>query len=199
MQNLPSGPCVGLLLAAGRGRRFDPTGRHDKLRQVLPDGRTVAGTAAENLLAAVPHVVAVLRPDAAALALDLKRLGCEILICENADDGMAASLVAGLAHTANASGWVIALADMPCVQPATLRALIAALGLGAAITVPICHGRRGNPVAFGPTYLPDLLRLQGDQGARSLLQQFAVTEIPVDDPGVHQDIDAPADLQRHVS
>lgn len=190
---------MGLLLAAGRGRRFDPTGRHDKLRELMPDGRTVAVTSAENLLRAVPRVVAIVRPHASALALELMRIGCEILICENADDGMAASLVAGLGHTASASGWVIALADMPYVQTATIGALVAALERGADIAVPTCRGRRGNPVAFGPTHLPDLLRLDGDQGARSLLKQFAVTDIPVDDPGVHQDIDAPADLQRLAS
>lgn len=199
MQNSPSGSCVGLLLAAGRGRRFDPAGEHDKLRQLLPDGRTVAATAAANLLRGVAHVVAVVRLDAPQMAQELAGLGCEILACENADDGMAASLVMGLAHTANAGGWVIALADMPWVLPATIRVLITAIDQGADIAVPICRGLRGNPVAFGPAHLPHLLQLEGDQGARSLLKKFAVTEVMVDDPGVHRDIDTPTDMQRLVS
>ncbi len=199
MQNPSSGQLVGVLLAAGRGRRFDPTARHDKLCQVLPDGRTVAGAAAANLLAAMSHVVAVVRPGEAPLARELARLGCEILTCDNAADGMAASLAAGLSHTAGAAGWVIALADMPCVQAATIDALVAAIGQGAGIAVPTYQGVRGNPVAFGAAYLPQLLQLDGDEGARSLLKKFAVTEIVVDDAGVRQDVDTPADLERLAS
>lgn len=199
MPNSPSGPCVGLLLAAGRGRRFDPSGERDKLRQTLADGRTVATAAAANLLMAVSRVVAVVRPDALSLARELAELGCEIVTCKNADDGMAASLVTGLAHTADAAGWVITLADMPYVKPATIGALVAAIDRGAAIAVPTHHGLRGNPVAFRPIHSLQLLQLEGDQGARSLLKKFDVTEVAVDDPGVHQDIDAPEDLQRQVS
>lgn len=195
MHNLPSPPCVGLLLAAGRGRRFDPAGGRDKLLQLLPDGRTVVATAAANLLAAVATVVAVVRPDAPLLTRELEALGCEMLTCKNADDGMATSLTNGLTHTANATGWVVALADMPYVQPATISALVAALAQGADIAVPTYHGLRGNPVAFGPTHLPQLLRLAGDEGARSLLQHVTVTEVMVDDPGIRHDIDTPADLR----
>ena len=165
----------------------------------MPDGRSVAGTAAANLLAAMPHVVAVVRSAESPLALELAHLGCEILPCENADDGMAASLVAGLTRTAEAAGWVIALADMPCVKPATISALIAAIGQGAEIAVPIHQGLRGNPVAFGRVHLPQLLQLDGDEGARSLLKRCIVTEVPVDDPGVQQDVDTPADLKRLTS
>ena len=187
---------MGLLLAAGRGRRFDGTGERNKLRQLLPDGRMVAAAAAANLLAGVHRVVAVVRADAHLLADELTTLGCETIICDHADDGMAASLVTALTHTADAGGWVIALADMPHVKPATVAALAAAVRAGADIAVPTCRGQRGNPVAFGPLHLPQLLALAGDCGARRLLQQSVVTEIAVDDPGIHQDIDDPADLQR---
>lgn len=198
MKNSPSRSCVGLLLAAGRGRRFDATGVRDKLHQRLPDGRTVGAAAAANLRAGVHRVVAVVRADNRILASEFAALGCETIVCENADDGMAASLVTALAHTADAGGWVIALADMPHVRPATVDALVAAISAGADIAVPTHRGQRGNPVAFGPVHLPQLLRLEGDCGARKLLQDFPVTEIAVDDPGVHQDIDAPADLHRHL-
>ncbi len=33
---------VGLLLAGGRGERFDPNGKRNKLLASLPDGRPVA-------------------------------------------------------------------------------------------------------------------------------------------------------------
>lgn len=185
---------VGILLAAGRGRRFDPRGEQDKLLQTLPDGAGVAATAAKHLLAVLPTVVAVVRADNQELARQLREVGCEVTFCANADDGMAASLVHALSHAREAHGWIIALADMPYVQPATIRSLADAIDRGAQIAVPTCQGERGNPVAFERSHLPGLLRLQGDEGARRLLRSHPVTEVASDDPGIRQDIDTLADL-----
>jgi molybdenum cofactor cytidylyltransferase len=108
---------------------------------------------------------------------------------------MASSLVHGLRQSpADCAGWVIALADMPYVQPESIAAILTALQNGADIAVPVCQGRRGNPVGFSRRYLPQLLALTGDQGARALLNMYPVTEVPVNDPGIFQDIDIPEDL-----
>ena len=187
-------PCIGLLLAAGSGTRFDPSGERNKLAQPLADGRTMAATAAANLLAVLPRVVAVVRPGASALAFDLAQVGCEVIVCEHAAAGIASTLVRGLTHTIEAPGWIVALADMPLVQPATITALSEALAQGADIVVPTYHGVHGNPVAFARTHLAYLLKMHGDEGARSLLKKFFVTEIIVEDPGVRRDVDTPADL-----
>jgi molybdenum cofactor cytidylyltransferase len=50
-------------------------------------------------------------------------------------------------------------------------------------------------VAFSRRHLPQLLALHGDEGARSIVKQHAVVEVPVHDPGIFRDIDSPADLQ----
>lgn len=186
---------VGILLAAGKGSRFDPTGAQDKLQQPLAHGGLVAASAAKNLLAVLPMVIAVVRPRSEQLASALQALGCEVTVCPTADDGMAASLVHALSHLREAQGWVIALADMPYVRPATIRSLADAVRRGAQIAAPVYQGRRGNPVAFGRVHLDALLQLRGDEGARRLLQAFPVVEITVDDPGVVQDIDTADDLR----
>lgn len=185
---------AGILLAAGRGLRFDPSGAEDKLMQTLANGETVALAAARNLLAALPTVLAVVRPGADALAAQLRASGCEVTECANAAQGMGASLVHALLRTRNAAGWIIALADMPYVQAATSLALIDAIRHGANIALPTCGGRRGNPVAFGRMHLPELLQLGGDHGARSLLGVYPVMEIAVDDAGILHDIDTVIDL-----
>jgi molybdenum cofactor cytidylyltransferase len=46
--------------------------------------------------------------------------------------------------------------------------------------------------------LPGLLALGGDEGARRLLKLHPVTEVEVDDPGIFQDVDLPADLRGRV-
>ena len=185
---------VGILLAAGRGVRFDPGGAQNKLMRALPGGVPVAVAAARTLLSAIPLVLAVVRPGADLLAAALREAGCRVVECPNADEGMGASLVFALSQTHTASGWLIALADMPYVDTTTVAALVEALRRDADIVVPLHRGRRGNPVGFSRRHLPELLTLGGDQGARRLLKTYQVTEIEVDDPGIAQDIDTPDDL-----
>ncbi len=194
---------VGILMAAGRGRRFDPAGARNKLLQVLPSGEPVVVASARKLLAVMPRVVAVVPPRDGGVAALLAELGCEVTVCADADSGMAASLVHALRyalrHSLSAAGeapaaWLVALGDMPHVAPSTLAALRGALAAGAPIVAPVHDGRRGNPVGFGHMHLDALLALRGDQGARRLLQTFPVTEVAVQDPGIFLDIDTPADL-----
>jgi molybdenum cofactor cytidylyltransferase len=186
---------VGILLAAGRGRRFDPSGTHNKLLQPLDGGEAVVVASARKLLAVLPKVVAVVPPADGGVADALRALGCDVTVCADADSGMAASLVHAVRHSLPAAqAWLIALGDMPHVKSATIEALCAALDAGAAIAAPVSAGRRGNPVAFGSVHLPALLALAGDHGARAILKANPVTEVPVDDPGIFQDIDTPHDL-----
>lgn len=192
----PAGEIVGILLAAGRGTRFDATGAANKLLQPLRGGGAVARTAAGHLKAAVGTVIAVIRPGAAEVRAHLEELGCTVVECVEAEQGMAHSLTHALSRAGDASGWIIALADMPYVRPATMALLADAIRDGAGIAVPTYGGQRGNPVAFSRTHLPALLGLTGDRGARGLLASLPVTEIPTDDPGIRLDIDTPDDLSR---
>lgn len=186
---------VGILLAAGRGRRFDPSGLQDKLLQLLPSGDAVVVASARHLLSVLPRVIAVVPPADRGVAAALRALGCEVTICPDADTGMGASLAHAVAASLpDADAWLIALGDMPFVETATVRALCEALAGGAAIAAPVCDGKRGNPVGFGAVHLPALLALAGDEGARRIVRGSVVTDVPVDDPGILRDIDTPADL-----
>ncbi len=187
---------VGILLAAGRGRRFDPSGVRNKLLQPLAGGEPVVVASARTLMAVLPHVIAVVAPGDDGVAQALRALGCDVTVCPDAHEGMGASLAHAVRHSQPAAqSWLIALGDMPRVRASTISALVDALAGGAAIAAPVSGGRRGNPVAFGAACLADLLALGGDEGARRILKLRPVTEVAVDDPGIFQDIDQPADLQ----
>lgn len=183
----------GILLAAGASRRFGS----DKLLHRLPGGTPVAAAALANLRAALPHVIAVVRPGATALADLLSSTGATVILCANADEGMGASLAAAIGASGDAAGWVIALADMPYIRPQTIEKVAAALAQGAAIVAPAYRGERGHPVGLAARFRPQLQALHGDAGARDLLKQHAdlIKLIEVDDSGVGRDIDTPADLQ----
>jgi len=192
----PSSP-IALLLAAGRGSRF---GDHEeKLLQpfVRHDGRPgmVATSTAAALLEVMP-VLAVVHGEGR-LADALRALGCTICVTDNnGPREMSASLRCALQHSADASAWLVALADMPRVQPDTVRRLRDALAAGASMVVPVMQGRRGNPAGFAHAHLPALLSLQGDRGARALLESPALVEIAVEDAGIFTDVDTPEDLER---
>ena len=191
---------IGILLAAGRGRRFDPSGARNKLLAPLVQGEPVVVASARTLLSVFPEVIAVVPPDDGGVGDALRALGCLVTVCEDADSGMAASLVHALrASLPDAGGWVVTLGDMPYVRPSTLEALRSALAEGADIAVPVFDGRRGNPVAFGALHLPALLALRGDQGARAIVRSHPVHDVGVDDPGIHLDIDILSDLPKNCT
>ncbi|MCB1745955.1 MAG: nucleotidyltransferase family protein, partial [Gammaproteobacteria bacterium] len=168
----------------------------DKLLARLPGGDTVLATSADRLLAAVDEVLAVVPGADHARARLLDELGLPWVVCPDAADGMAHSLRAGIAATADADAWLVALADMPFVAVDTLQRLVAALRAGASIALPSHAGRDGHPVGFAASQRDALLALGGDRGARALIERAgsAVRRIAVEDAGVLRDIDRPQDL-----
>ncbi|EJL80709.1 putative MobA-like protein [Herbaspirillum sp. CF444] len=184
----------GLLLAAGKGSRFDAGGADNKLLARLPDtDDCVVEAAARRLLSVLP-VVAVVNDLPGEVGRRLAAIGCEVVECADAAEGMSASLMCGVRHARDVAGWIIALGDMPHVLASTHGGLLAALKDGVDIAVPAYLGQRGNPVAFSRRHLDALLQLSGDRGARELLKRFPVNDIPVNDPGIHRDIDTRDDL-----
>jgi len=186
-----SGYC-GLLLAAGRSTRFGS----DKLLHPLADGTPIALASARTMKAAMPRVVAVVDARNSTLCELLGLAGVEIVQASTVDEGMGTSLSAGIAATMNTRGWIVALADMPFVSPATVARVYAALVAGLPLAAPVYRGRRGHPVGFDRRFREDLLALRGDEGARHLLSQHRqrLELIECDDPGVLHDVDTPEDL-----
>ncbi|MDQ0624637.1 MULTISPECIES: nucleotidyltransferase family protein [Paraburkholderia] len=190
---------TGILLAAGVGSRFDPQGVQNKLLARLPDGTPLAHEAARRLLLVVPTVLAVVRPGAEALARLLNDAGCDVVFAAAAERGMGASLAAGIDASDDAEGWIVALADMPRIQPSTIEAVARTLDGGASIVAPFYEGQRGHPVGFGAEHREALMSLDGDSGARSLLMSGRVVRLDVDDAGVLRDVDTPGDLRGVVA
>jgi len=190
---------VGILLAAGRSERFGG----DKLIAPLPRsiddiaGGTPLGVAAcRHLVAALAETLAVVRPGDRVLASMLRDQGARTVECANADEGMGASLACGVRSAADAEGWVVALADMPSIRPATILNVALALQEGADIVAPIYNGARGHPVGFARRHYAALSALARDEGARSIIVVNRATLVlqPTDDAGVVHDVDTPAQL-----
>ena len=191
MSALAAPGVIGILLAAGRGTRF---GGGKLLRGLA--GERVGIVACRHLVVALPRVIAVVRPDDAALAAALGSAGARIVRCANADDGMGASLACGVAATKDAAGWVVALADMPWILPSTIARVAAAVAEGATAAAAFHRGTRGHPVGFSSACYAALAALTGDEGAKSVVVEHgdSLARIDVDDAGTLRDIDYPSDL-----
>ena len=181
---------VGLLLAAGSATRFGS----DKLRHALPHGVPIAVQAARQLKSELPEVVVVVRHAEASHTFEGE--GCRTVVCENAAEGMGASLACAVRAAGPQQGYIVALGDMPFVRRTSIAAVREALERGAPIVQPFFRARRGHPVGFAGRFFPELIALQGDEGARRIIaaHEQALVKIPVGDPGVIRDIDTPDDL-----
>jgi molybdenum cofactor cytidylyltransferase len=191
---------AAIVLAAGRGARFDAT--RDKL---LADfgGRPLVRRAVEAALDSRASKTIVVTGHARD-EIERALADLPVVFAHNPDlaSGMASSLRAGLAHAADCAGALALLADMPGVTSAILDQLIAAFNSAPdrAAVAPVCLGRRGNPVLLGRRLFPLLDLLKGDEGARRLLDSTeGVLEIAVDDESVLADIDTREDLARALA
>ena len=185
---------IGILLAAGSGSRFGG----GKLLHPLADGTPIGVASLRNLRAALPEVLAVVRSGDDALRKLLEAEGGSVHICSDAHLGMARSLICGIETSRDAHGWVIALGDMPFVMPQTINAIVERITQSGCIAMPAYRGQRGHPVAFGRRYLDELLSLEGDEGARSVVGRHPrdVDIVDCGDRGILRDIDTTADLDR---
>jgi molybdenum cofactor cytidylyltransferase len=180
-----------VVLAAGRGSRFK--GTTHKLQQSLGDRSVLDSTLRNAIESHLPLVVVT----TAALAEAATRLVAahDVLVVspDEAALGMGNSIAAGVAARAGSPGWLLLPGDMPLVRPATLLAVAAALG-HHAVAFAQHHGRRGHPVGFAAELYSELMKLNGDEGARRIVARYPAVGVDVDDPGVLVDVDTEADL-----
>ena len=173
----PADPVV-IVLAAGRGERFMASGGTSHKLQALLAGKRVIDHVLDAVRASgLPHHVVA--PDATR-------------------PGMGDSIAAGVHATLGATAWLILPADLPLINPRTLRAI--AFAAPCAVTIPVHQGQRGHPVRFGLECTSDLLNLRGNQGAAKLIRlrqgTNSIAMIAVDDTGCVTDIDTLDDLMR---
>ena len=189
---------VVIVLAAGRGSRFDG-GVEGKLGRPL-DGSTVLGTTLANAIASRLHVV-VVTTSRYAEAVCESVAARDVVVLPDAGDphdggrelGMGTSIAAGVEASAAASGWLVLPGDMPRVEASTLLAVARAIE-HHPVAFAQHAGRRGHPVGFSAALYQELAGLRGDEGARRVIARYPAVGVQVENPGIHVDIDTPADL-----
>ncbi len=191
-----------VVLAAGSGVRF-AGGRGErghKLEQAFGRSTVLDTTLSNAIQSRLPVLVVTTETLYAQVTATIAARDVVVLPAAGGEDsggllGMGYSIAAGVTARSNASGWLVLPGDMPLVQPATLRAVAAAMPHHPVVYAQH-RGRRGHPVAFGAELYSELARLSGDEGARRLVARYPAHGVEVPDGGVLLDVDTEQDLQR---
>lgn len=122
---------------------------------------------------------------------DLDRFGFTCVIPPGKSDALAQSITAGMAalDLVKLDSVMIALGDMPFITPAHIEKLIENFN-GSAVA-STSGGTPQPPAIFGRSRVPELLELQGDQGAKDILRDAPLVKARAE---VLMDVDTPEDL-----
>lgn len=188
----PAPLLAGLVLAAGAGRRFGSAKQlavFAGLPLVAQAVRALAPVCPGQLL-----VVTGAYQEEVTVSLSGQAVRC--VYNPSWREGIAASIRQGItAIGSEPAGVLIALADQPGLQTADYERLAEAWRSDPLRPAAAWYGGHpGAPAIFPRSHWSDLLRLHGDQGARSMLEDPAALTA-VDMPAAAWDVDAPSDLE----
>ncbi len=184
-----------LILAAGASRRMN--GR-DKLLETVGGRTLLRHVVRRAVMTGHPVLVALPMGDTVRSGA-LAGLDVQIVPVEDADQGMAASLRAGLrVIPADTAGVLVALSDMPEITSDDYLSIINAFHADPDENIhraATSDGKLGNPVLLPRWALTEPSIFQGDAGARHLLRQHAdrIRPVPLPDNHAICDLDTPAD------
>jgi molybdenum cofactor cytidylyltransferase len=188
-----------LMLAAGSSTRME------EWKMLLPWGQsTIIEHVVRTALDVCGRVVLV----AGFRAEDLIRLfrdwpRVEVVRNRNYETGMFSSVQRGV-QASGEGRFFLALADMPGVIGTIYRDLLkwderlspifASTG-GAYAVIPQFKGKKGHPLLLSSKMRPRILQADASKTLRDVLAGVPTVNIPVDEPGILQDIDTPEDYR----
>lgn len=188
---------AAVVLAAGAGSRFD--GEVPKVLAPLHGRALLAhalGAARGSRCNPILTVVPADAPDTA----DEAAAQPDVTVVTNPVPGLglSSSLACAIHHVRGLPGvsaLCVALGDQPLLGPRAYDRLLDAHAEGSDLVVATYDGRRGHPVLLGRTWWDAASSLDGDRGARTLLDTGQPTEIVCDGTGRPDDVDTLAELQ----
>jgi molybdenum cofactor cytidylyltransferase len=155
-----------VLLAAGLSRRYGAVGKLVATYRGKPLALHIADTL--NGMA-FDQRIAVCRSGDEDLSQLLRGRGFAVVLNPDTARGMASSLALGIDAVASANAAMVCLADMPNVSAGHLQACLDLSRTADIVASAVDGGPPTPPAIFHRRHFPELLTLEGDKGARSLL------------------------------
>lgn len=188
---------AGLILAAGGSSRM---GDQNKLLQLI-DGMPMVKKVVESCLHSnLSSIYVVLGHGSEWINNCISTEGINFVNNEDWRLGMASSINSGIGAMNNDfDGAMILLGDMPYIETKLIDQMIE-LFQEYKIVVPVKNGRQGNPVLFSSTFFNDLQSIDGDKGAKRVIQENFSSVVPthVMTNAIFRDIDTPQQMKDSV-
>jgi molybdenum cofactor cytidylyltransferase len=193
----PPRSIAAIVLGAGRSSRM---GGPNKLVAEIGGRPLIRIVVQEALKSRARPVIVVTGHQHDRIEAVLKGLPVKIVHNPDYADGLATSLRTGIAALPpGADGAIVCLGDMPQVDAAMIDRLIGAIDpdKGALIALPTIDGKRGNPVVWSRRFFAELMKVEGDVGARYLIGRYpeAIAEVPLAGTAALTDVDTPEALE----
>jgi len=185
-----------IILAAGNSSRLGLP------KQLLEfKGKSLLRHAGEAAIAARPgEVIAIIGFESDRMKHELDDLPVRILRNDQWEEGIASSIRLGLEslpkETQAAS---LMVCDQPFVTSGLLAGLIAKCTAAKPIAAAAYGGTLGVPACFDRSIFPELLKLQGDSGAKSVIRRDASRTAALPFPDASIDIDTLSDFKKHLA
>jgi CTP:molybdopterin cytidylyltransferase MocA len=183
---------AGVVLAAGASRRF---GGVKQLVQY--DGKSLLGHAIASMEAVteVDETVVVLGANAQAIMQVVPLGRARVVVCRHWEEGISASIRAGLEAVPEAEAAVLTLADQPLVGSAAIERVVRGRD-GTGVVGALYRQGPGYPVLLERSAFDLADSLSGEVGAETLLEGPAALSVDCDDVASPADVDSPPDLAR---
>ncbi len=167
-----------IVLAAGESTRMGSP------KLLLPiEGKSLLQHVIDNALQSkVSEVIVVLGAEATKLQSEIKQRQVQIIENTAYKKGLSTSLRVGLqAVSPQAQAVLVLLGDQPLINHDIIDTLIDKYEESGSIMVaPVYNGKRGNPILFDRTLIPDLIRVTGDKGGREIIKKYLAQLATVD-------------------
>ena len=195
-KNIENPKVAAVVLAAGKSSRMGET---NKLLAKINEKPLVRISVESVLNSKVDSVTVVTGHMADDISKTLSGLNINILKNESYKAGLSTSLAMGIQSLpTDVDAVLIVLADMPFIEMHLINKILDAYNpaLGDFIIVPTAEGKRGNPVLWSRRYFDELCQIEGDIGARALIESNSESVLEVElGESARLDVDTPEQLK----
>ncbi|MDD2950462.1 MAG: nucleotidyltransferase family protein [Sulfuricurvum sp.] len=192
---MPTNPKLDILvMAAGMSSRL---GQPKQLLEL--HDHALIWHAATQALELTPHVTVVLGHQSELCRDAIKDLPLKTVVNENYKEGLGSSIAYGVSTLEDCNSVMIMLCDQPLIPSTHYEALIQTSKENPELIIASHYDKKsGVPAVFPRHYLPALMELKGDKGAKVLLETNIYQYIPLT-KNYSKDIDTHADWEAIVT
>lgn len=186
-----------VILASGFSRRM---GKNKLLEKIGP--KYLIQYIIETVLeSAVDNVVVVYRDKE--LENVLKQYNrIQMIFNKNAANGQSEAIKKAINGMNGVGNYLFFVGDQPLISVDTINMIINEYDQNESeIVAAMYNGKRGNPVLFSNNMVPELLKLEGDEGGRQVLRnnEHKIAYVNISDLKESFDVDCPKDLEHMKS